>query len=117
MRENELFCRSMVFIAILSVLTLGLFVSTPREVSAYPDLSTDGTCIECHPGGEHEPTTPAKPTEPEEPAEPTEPTEPTEPEEPAEPTEEESSNPLLMVGLVIAALTIGGAIWMDKRRK
>ncbi len=128
--------RSLALLAFISVLTLSLFASTPQGVYAVPEWSTDGTCTECHEPGEHgtpkepaepvEPAEPAEPAEPTEPMEPTEPTKPVEPPTPVEPTEPERptepakrgvNNTLLGGGLVVAGLIIGGAIWMDKRRK
>ena len=133
MKRIGLLHRSLALLAFISVLTLGLFASTPQEVYAVPEWSTDGTCIECHEPGEHgtpmEPVEPMEPTEPTEPTEPVEPTEPTklveptapvepaEPEQPTEPANKGVNNTLLGGGLVVAGLVIGGAIWMDKRKK
>lgn len=134
MRKKELLHRSLVLLTVFFVLSVSLFVGMPREASAYPEMSTDGTCIECHPDGLHgngEPAEPAEPADPSEPANPTEPTEPSKPAEPAEPTEpaepaqpsepevpaeDGSTNPLLIVGLVVAAFAIAGAIWLDRRK-
>lgn len=108
MRKIGLVKRTLVSLTILAVLTPGLLFTLPHEAHATPEMSTDGTCISCHPEGDKQPITkpapapapapkptpapapkpsePAKPapTTPSEPAKPTEPTKPPEAEKPAD---------------------------------
>ena len=142
MRKQEQVHNTLIFLALVMVFTVGMFLSTPKDALAFPELSEDGTCVECHPDFEvaepAEPTEPAEPAEPVEPTAPEEPVEPAQPTEPAEPTEptqsaepvepaesvdpvedadQGGSNALLIAGLGVAALVIAGAIWMDRKRK
>ena len=122
MRKLTLIHRSLALLTVIFVVALGLFVITPKEVSAFPDLGEN--CLKCHPEGEYgtgtgEPAEPADPNDPSEPVEPAKPLIPLPPYEPlpVELVDREVNNALLGGGLGLAALIIGGAIVMDRRRK
>lgn len=106
-RRIGLFHHNLVLLVLFSVLTLGLFLSTPKEASAFADLK-EGNCAQCHddgrkPEGTGGTTAPA-PTAPA-------------PTAPAQPTESQGSNPLLIGGLFVGVVVIGGAIWLYRRKK
>ncbi len=122
MRKIGLLYRSLILLTFISVFTLGMLMYLPNDVAAYPDLSTDGSCIECHPDfaentGDTENTEDAGP--PDELAGASESLEPLDHYEPlpVEPIHQEANNVLLASGLGIAALLIGGSIVMDRRKK
>ncbi len=125
MRKIGLVHRSLALITFISVFTLGMLMSLPNDVAAYPDLSKDGSCIECHADfedntgdtgntGNTEDT--ANPDELAGASEALEPLDHYEP-LPVEPIHQEANNVLLASGLGIAALLIGGSILMDRRKK
>lgn len=128
MKRFGLLHRGLALFTLFTVLTLFSFMGMPGEAQAFPELSKDGTCTECHEPGQHGTEEPAKQTEPEKPGEPAKPAEPAEPAqpiqtagpiEPAKPSESHErkvNNPLLAVGLVAAVIIIGGKLWMDKHK-
>lgn len=126
MRKIGLLYRSLILLTFISVFTLGMLMYSPNDVAAYPEYSTDGSCIECHPAGFEGETGDTGTTEDTEDAGPPdelagasaslEPLDHYEP-LPVEPIHQEANNTLLASGLGIAALLIGGSIVMDRRKK
>lgn len=122
MKKIDFLTRSLTLLAFISVFTLGMLMYLPKDTIAYPDLSTDGTCIECHEdfGEGTENTSDTGDNEvPDELAGASEDLEPLDHYEPlpVEPIAHDSNNVLLGSGLGVAALLIGGSIVMDRRKK
>lgn len=123
MRKIELLHRSLTILTLISVFTLGMLMYLPKDVVAYPDLSTDGSCIECHADFEENTGDTEKNIEetanPDEIAGASEALEPLDHYDPLpfEPIHQEANNVLLASGLGIATLLIGGSIVMDRRKK
>lgn len=152
MKRMRLWHSCLALVAIISVLTLGVLVSTPMEADAYADM-TEGNCAQCHEdgrkapgktGGAEEPAKPAEPSKPVDPSKPAQSTQPIEPAKPAEPNQstqpsqqtlpaqtateapqepaglaeaQKVNNTLPVVGLVGSVIVLGGASYLDRRKK
>lgn len=123
MEKNHRIRRCLTLLTVFAVLATGLLVSVPKEVSAFAELSQDGTCIQCHDDGrtgESEPTAESAQPATAEPV-PVQPTQPAASAESAEPGKEaegkEANSMLIAGGLVGVIIIIGVAVYLNKRGK